>query len=227
MNDYRSLSKEMKACALCLEEGYPIIPGAIYSGDELANVMIIGQAPGETEVSAGRPFNAGSGRRLFQWLEETGWEENDFRSHQYMTAVTKCFPGKSNSGHGDRVPSKQEQALCQPFLLRELKNIRPRLVIPVGRLAISKFLPGFRALSDVIGKCAYVRWDQVEKGLPIKTGKAQVYDQVEPIDWSDGIWVVPLPHPSGASLWPNKSSNKELIHDALVAIEKIREQFGI
>ncbi len=227
MNEYRPLSIEMKACTLCLSEGYPIIAEPIFRGDETAKVMIIGQAPGETEVSAGRPFNAGSGKRLFKWLEQAGWEEDDFRSRQYITAVTKCYPGKSNSGHGDRVPSKREQELCQPFLVRELNSVRPQLVIPVGRLAISKFLPGFRALSDVIGKCAYIPLDRLKEGLPVRSGRKYILDRFEVVDRSVGVWVVPLPHPSGASLWPNQSSNKALIDDALTVIKKIREELGI
>ena len=55
-----------------------------------------------------------------------------------MTAVTKCFPGKSASGRGDRVPSKEEQALCRPFLEQEVLLVAPRVIIPVGGLAILK-----------------------------------------------------------------------------------------
>jgi uracil-DNA glycosylase len=227
MEIFRTFSREMRNCTLCLTEGYSIIPGAIFSGNEMAKVMIIGQAPGETEVSAGRPFNATSGRRLFQWLEEAGWEETDFREHHYITAVTKCYPGKNNSGHGDRVPSKKEQELCQPFLIRELESIRPQLVIPVGRLAISKFFPGFRALSDVVGKCACIPWNQLSQVLPVASGTRYLVDNFERADEIGGLWVAPLPHPSGASLWPNQSSNKELIKQALMTIGAIREAYGL
>ena len=78
----------MKTCRRCLTAGFSITPGAIFSGPASANVMIVGQAPGVTEVEAGRPFNASSGRRLFQWLAEAGWDEDEFRATQYMTAVT-------------------------------------------------------------------------------------------------------------------------------------------
>ncbi len=227
MEIFRAFSREMRGCTLCLTEGFSIIPGAIFSGNEVAKVMIIGQAPGETEVSAGRPFNATSGRRLFQWLEAAGWEETDFRDRHYITAVTKCYPGKNNSGHGDRVPSRKEQELCQPFLTNELESIRPQLVIPVGRLAISKFFPGFRTLSDVVGKCAYIPWDQLNRGLPVATGEHYLVENFERPDEIDGLWVSPLPHPSGASLWPNQSKNKELIQQALMLIGTIREAYGL
>ncbi len=103
-----SLQREMIACRLCIAEGYQIEPGAIFSGHVNAEVMLIGQAPGITEVSAKRPFNAGSGQRLFQWLSRAEFSENSFRKDQYMTAVTKCYPGKNLSGKGDRVPSRRQ-----------------------------------------------------------------------------------------------------------------------
>jgi uracil-DNA glycosylase len=78
-----ALHTEMRACRRCLEAGFSITPGAIFSGPASARVMIVGQAPGVTEVEAQRPFNASSGRRLFQWLAEAGWHEDDFRATQY------------------------------------------------------------------------------------------------------------------------------------------------
>jgi uracil-DNA glycosylase len=72
--------QELDSCRLCLEEGYEIYPPAVYAGDEGAKMMIIGQAPGVTEREAGRPFNAGSGTRLFQWLAGAGIEETWFRT---------------------------------------------------------------------------------------------------------------------------------------------------
>ena len=75
----QQLHEEMRACRRCLEAGHDIVPGAVFQGRLGARVMLIGQAPGVTEVEAKRPFNAGSGRRLFQWLGAAGWEEDTFR----------------------------------------------------------------------------------------------------------------------------------------------------
>jgi uracil-DNA glycosylase family 4 len=83
------LHQRMTNCRRCLEAGYDIYPKAIFSGKHQAWIMIIGQAPGVTEVEAGRPFNAGSGTRLFQWLESAGIDEQWFRANQYMTSITK------------------------------------------------------------------------------------------------------------------------------------------
>jgi uracil-DNA glycosylase len=155
--------------------------------------MLVGQAPGVTEAQVKRPFNASSGTRLFQWLAEAGFEENGFRARYYMTAVTKCYPGKHPKGKGDRKPSRAEQTLCRPFLERELALVEPRVLIAVGGLAIETLLGQKLRLDQTVGRTFEV----------------------------DGRWVLPLPHPSGASLWPNRPDNQARIQHAL---ELLREE---
>jgi uracil-DNA glycosylase len=192
----------LRSCRLCLEAGYNIFPRAIFSGAVGARIMVIGQAPGITEKEAGRPFNAGSGTRLFHWLGTAGIEENWFRHTQYMTAVTKCYPGRSRSpkggepasSSGDRVPSHAEQRLCRLYLDQEIALIDPALIIPVGRLAVGLFYETSLPMEHIIG----------------------THRQV------DGRWVVPLPHPSGASRWHQLAANRQLIQKA---IDLIAEQY--
>ncbi|MCA9977718.1 MAG: hypothetical protein KC413_18290, partial [Anaerolineales bacterium] len=102
-DSFTQLHIDMRACRRCLQAGHAITPGAVFSSGRERRVLLIGQAPGVTEVTAGRPFNATSGTRLFKWLGEAGWAEDDFRARHTMTAVTKCYPGKDKSGKGDRV----------------------------------------------------------------------------------------------------------------------------
>ena len=190
----QDLHNKMRSCRLCLDKGYDIFPRAIFSGGIGARMMIIGQAPGITEKEAGRPFNAGSGSRLFKWLAGAGIDEDWFRQTQYITAVTKCYPGRHNSGSGDRLPSREEQRLCRPYLDEEIRLINPELIMPVGRLAIGVFFGSEQKLTDIIG---------TEKQV-------------------DGHWVVPLPHPSGASRWHQLQSNRALIEQA---VERIRKHY--
>jgi uracil-DNA glycosylase len=161
--------------------------------------MVVGQAPGVTEVEAQRPFNASSGRRLFKWLAKADWDEKAFRATQYMTAITKCYPGKSPSGKGDRKPSRAEQKLCAPFLKRELAVVQPDIIIPVGGLAIAYFL-GPKKLKEIVGTA---------------------------VQNAAGTWIVPLPHPSGASLWPNKPEHQTLIRHALKHLGKLKKELRI
>ncbi len=82
------LHNQIRACLKCQAAGYWIAPGPVVHGVHTAPIMTIGQAPGPTEAVVKRPFNAGSGRRLFQWLAEAGFDETEFRAKMYMTAVT-------------------------------------------------------------------------------------------------------------------------------------------
>jgi len=227
MESLRQLHFQMTACRRCVDAGYTITPGAIFSGVENANVMVIGQAPGVTEVTAKRPFNAGSGRRLFNWLGRAGWIEEDFRQEQYMTAVTKCYPGKNDSGRGDRVPSKSEQALCRQYLEREMALVKPRLIIPVGGLAIKLFYPASAKLREVIGSGAYFAPNSLSDPVNFDLTLAMIYQYFEPELPQDGRWIVPLPHPSGASIWPNRPENRELIDRAIELLEQIRNSWNL
>ena len=188
--EWAALRAEMRACRRCLEAGYQVTPGAIFSGEPPAPLMLVGQAPGVTEVEAGRPFNASAGRRLFRWLAEAGLAEDDFRARYYMTAVTKCYPGKHPGGRGDRKPSRAEQKLCRPFLDRELALVQPRLILAVGGLAIETLLGRRLRLDETVGRIFTV----------------------------NGRRVLPLPHSSGASLWLNRPEHQALLHQALALL---------
>lgn len=245
MDALNQLHTEMRACRLCLEAGHDIVPGAIFGSGTERRVMLIGQAPGVTEVAAQRPFNATSGTRLFQWLGEAGWAEDEFRARHYMTAVTKCYPGKAKNGKGDRVPSKAEQALCRPFLERELALVNPRLIIPVGGLAIKLFYPNSARLKNVIGTAVYFPPDSLtnpvnfnlKEALPVQwdgeqltvagnqlsvTGGPISNPQFPNPKSQIGRFLIPLPHPSGASLWPNKPENQKLIRRAISMLAALR-----
>jgi len=194
-NIHSSLSElqaAMKDCRACIDEGFEIYPPAVFSGGDSAMFMTIGQAPGITEQEAGRPFNAGSGTRLFGWLDRAGIEEDWFRTTQYMTSVTKCYPGRGTSGSGDRVPSRREQELCLPFLEKEIELVNPRVIIPIGRLAINLYYPSKLVLREIIGT-------QLEV---------------------DGRWVIPLPHSSGASRWHQIEENRRLIDRSISLIRE-------
>jgi uracil-DNA glycosylase len=152
--------------------------------------MLVGQAPGKVEMGGGRPFAGRSGQTLFRWFEAAGMDEEAVRSRIYIAAITRCFPGPHPSGRGDRVPSPVERENCRPWLEAELAIIRPRLLIPVGRLAVDHFL-GAVPLSEVVGRAI-----RVEHVGGVST-------------------AVALPHPSGASGWLNVPAHRELLGQAI------------
>src|SRR6266566_7050658 len=153
----------------------PVSGGAVVSDG-----MLIGQAPGPREPVLQKPFAHTAGRTLFQWFEKfCGLAELTVRSKIYFAAVCRCFPGKS-SGGTDRVPAPDEIRNCSSWMNDEIKILRPRLIIPVGRLAIAQFIACTK-LEKVIGRKFRVR----------RAG--HTFD------------LIPLPHPSGASPWPKIS----------------------
>lgn len=188
----------MKACRRCLEAGFSVEPEAVISGPASAQVMIVGQAPGVTEYETGRPFNGSSGSRLFEWLAVAGWDEEAFRAEQYMTAVTKCYPGKATNGKGDRAPTRSEQGFCSPFLERELELVQPEVIVPVGSVAVRRFLGRVR-LTEVVGH----------------------------VMQEDGRWIVPLPHPSGVNIWLNRPANQRRVEEALRRLRQLQEELGL
>ena len=167
----------------------PVVTG----GPVMSKVILVGQAPGVKEPLLGRPFAWTAGKTMFRWFEEfCGLDEADFRTSIYMAAVCRCFPGKNGAG-GDRVPNRQEIANCSEWLHAEMQILKPALVIPVGKLAISQFMrPG--KLVDIIGRkfAAEYRGHTVD--------------------------LVPLPHPSGASPWHRIEPGRTLVQKAMSLI---------
>jgi uracil-DNA glycosylase len=222
------LHRELRECRRCLEEGYWIAPGPVFSGGAGARVMLIGQAPGITEGQVKRPFNAGSGRRLFQWLGEAGWDEAEFRAHAYMTAVTKCYPGPSGNGKGDRVATPFEQALCRPWLEQEVRLINPTLMLLVGGLAIKLLYPANTRLAQIIGTAAWFPPEALAADpLNFNLTDAEILTAFDSAKDPGGRWIVPLPHPSGVSLWYNRPENRELVRQAIELLGNIRDTYRL
>ena len=109
-------------------------------------LLLVGQAPGSTEVTTRLPFTGPAGKRLMGWLERAGLS----REEVYLSALCRCFPGKAKGG-ADLAPSRTMMQNCRPHLLRELELLRPEVVAPVGGLAIKELL-GITRLSEAVGK---------------------------------------------------------------------------
>jgi uracil-DNA glycosylase len=170
----------------------PTFAGApVHGPPVLSRIFLLGQAPGPHEARFGRPFAWTAGKTLFRWLERAvGATEEEVRARVYMAAVVRCFPGKT-AGGGDRLPSPTEIAACRGFVARELEVLRPRLVIPVGRLAIRETLGEDLPLAEVVGTVRRVHLH----------GRA--------------MDAIPLPHPSGASTWFKLEPGRTLLERAL------------
>lgn len=175
----------LRQCRLCPD----MIPPVIVGQPVCSEILLVGQAPGDKEGNLGRPFAWTAGKTLFKWFESIGVDEQRFRQQVYMSAVCRCFPGKSPKG-GDRVPNAGEIKKCSRWLNKEIKLLQPKLIVPVGKLAISQYL-AVNKLVDAIGK----KFELNINGVAME--------------------MIPLPHPSGASTWHRMSPGKELLAQAL------------
>src|SRR3984893_8531433 len=182
---------ELLRCRRCPRmKSTPISGGPIVS-----DVMIVGQAPGPREPTLKRPFAHTAGKTLFRWFEEfCGLDEPTMRSQIYFAAVIRCFPGKAPGG-SDRVPANDEIRNCSGWMNAEFEILRPRLVIPVGRLAIMQFID-CEKLDIIIGRSFLVSRGELNFDL------------------------IPLPHPSGVSPWHKISPGRELLVRAMKKIAR-------
>jgi uracil-DNA glycosylase len=113
------------------------VPG---EGSATAAVVLVGEAPGASEDQSGRPFVGSAGKLLDVLLAEAGLARPDV----FITNVVKARPP------GNRDPLAAEVAHHLPWLVAQLEVIAPRLIVPLGRHALARFVPGVR-ISDVHG----------------------------------------------------------------------------
>src|SRR5215218_5021851 len=164
-----SLQRDNRVCRACVEAGYPLESLPVVAGYAGQRAYMFGQAPGVVEGQERRPWRGRAGITLRRWL---AMDEAEFYATFYCASVTRCYPGRAPSGDGDRTPTAREQELCAFWREWELRILRPKLIVPVGGLAIKRLL-GITSLDASIG---------------------------ERFEHGDAV-VVPLPHPSGVSRW--------------------------
>jgi uracil-DNA glycosylase len=196
-SSYRSLAslqRDNRVCRACIEAGFPLESWPVLQGHAGQRAYIFGQAPGIVEGEERRPWRGRAGQTLRRWLE---MDETEFYETFYCASVTRCFPGRSPSGRGDRTPTPREQELCAFWREWEFRILRPRLILAVGGLAARRLL----GLKDLAGSV----------GRRFELGDAA---------------VIPLPHPSGRNLWLNSRENRallaravELVHEELDRLE--------
>ncbi len=180
----------LRRCTRCTEMLGPPVTGQ----PVISKVVLVGQAPGPKEIEVHKPFAWTAGKTLFKWFDSIGLDEDQFRSHVYMAAVCRCFPGKNPRG-GDRVPDPIEITHCSGWLKKELTLLQPELIIPTGKLAIAQLME-VKRLNDVVGAQHRVSLHGVT---------------------CDSI---PLPHPSGASTWHRTEPGKSMLNKALKLIKR-------
>lgn len=119
-----------KACALgeCYETNKPVVS----RGNISAKIMLVGEAPGETEAEKGIPFTGRAGRLLDELLASIGiYTERDC----YITNVSRCRP------FANRTPTVAEAQVCVPYLKHEISLLKPKAIVCLGKTASQNLLP--------------------------------------------------------------------------------------
>lgn len=190
-----TLHAEIRTCRRCEADGFPIAPPPLAWGLAPAPFMLIGQAPGLSDWRGDRMYLGPAARKLIGWLKEAGFSDEDIGTRVYMTALTKCFPGRLPGKSTDRAPSPKERANCRPWLDAQWALVQPQVVILFGKMAIDTFLPRM-LLDEAVGQI-FVRGD---------------------------VTFVPLPHSSGASTWLNTFPHQALLSEAIERVREQRER---
>ena len=132
----RDAASQCKACVLH-EKRKQAVLGV---GDECANWLFVGEAPGAEEDERGEPFVGQAGRLLDNMLAAIGLKRGE---NVYIANVVKCRPP------GNRNPMPEETQACQPFLDRQVELIQPRLIVALGKVAANTLLGGGDTLGSM------------------------------------------------------------------------------
>ncbi|HET9782262.1 MAG TPA: uracil-DNA glycosylase family protein [Candidatus Dormibacteraeota bacterium] len=182
---------------MCADQGIIAEANPTFSGEWGAPFFIVGQAPGPAERESRRPFAGRAGKELDRWMLRAGFKDaEEFRRLTYIAALMRCFPGRNKQNTGDLPPPRRGIANCAHWLDAELKLMRPKVLIPIGQLAITRFL-GAGSLDERVGN-----------------------------RYGDRPLIIPLPHPSGQSRWLNAPSNRDKLAQALSLIAEQRSIFA-
>lgn len=162
-----TLHKQIRICRKCRlwKTRKNAVPG---EGNPDAEITFIGQAPGKSEDTSGRPFVGRAGKLLDEQLSAAGLK----RKNVFITSILKCFPPKN------RMPRKDETESCRPYLLEQIKMIKPKTIVLLGNIAIKTILGNIGKLEDVHG-------NRIVKG---------------------GITYIPTYHPAAAVRFPQLKS---------------------
>ena len=172
-NTLEKLKKQALECHLCQlsKSRSHVVFG---EGNPKANIMFIGEAPGATEDSSGKPFVGRSGELLTKMIENVLLIP---RESVYITNIVKCRPGNNAE------PKPTEVHACQPYLLKQIELIKPKIIVALGTTA-------YHYLSGDESKISKIRGT---------------------IHQENGYKLIPTYHPS--YLLRNPSAKKEVFED--------------
>jgi len=132
------------ACDLCRSRTQTVFG----VGNERAHWMVVGEAPGEQEDAQGEPFVGRSGQLLDRMLAAIGLTRAEAPPEQqvFIANTLKCRPP------GNRNPQPAEMAQCEPYLLRQIELVQPRIILAMGRFAVQSLLRSDQPIGRLRGQ---------------------------------------------------------------------------
>lgn len=140
----REAVSQCRACGLC-ESRTQTVFGV---GHERAHWMVVGEAPGEQEDLLGEPFVGTAGRLLDNMLRAIALTRGEAPPEQsvYIANTLKCRPPRN------RNPAPEELERCEPFLLRQIELVQPRIILAMGRFAVQSLLRSNEPIGRLRGR---------------------------------------------------------------------------
>jgi uracil-DNA glycosylase len=141
LNIWQMLQNEVTVCRQCdlCESRTQTVFG---SGNPLADWMVIGEAPGQSEDQQGLPFVGVAGQLLTEMLRAIGLSREDV----FITNILKCRPPNNRDPHKDEVEA------CHPYLARQIEAIKPKIILAVGRIAAQNLLNSDKTIGQLRGQ---------------------------------------------------------------------------
>lgn len=136
----QAIADEVELCTLCplFKTSTRGVPG---EGNPEADILFVGEGPGQKEDELGRPFVGPAGKLLDELLQHIGLTRTDV----YIANVVKHRPP------GNRDPLPEELEACWPYLRRQVEAIQPKVIVLLGKHAVNRFLPG-RSIGQIRGR---------------------------------------------------------------------------
>jgi len=149
---WEELAAQVAGCAAC--DLHKTRTNTVFGvGNRTADWMLIGEAPGADEDRQGEPFVGRAGRLLNAMLEAIGLS----REEVYIANILKCRPPNN------RDPAPAEALACEPFLLRQIALVEPRIILAVGRIAAWNLLASTTPIGQMRGR----RYTFRDTGIPL------------------------------------------------------------
>jgi DNA polymerase len=181
--------RNCQGCELCRTRDTVVFP----RGSVPADVVFVGEAPGESENVRGRPFDGPAGQLLDRIIDRAGLNDGKFR--YALTNLVLCIPYAPDGVGKVEEPDRDHVVACKGRLEEFLRICRPRLVVAVGKCAHDWLVRGYKgnvelpdgaALLHVTHPATILRQPDVQRDLAVRRCVVQLRQALEQLQGKDG-----------------------------------------